>query len=709
MSPREALGSIALALAPAHANDPPPLWLRPAQVEAYRRALAAVRRHGGALLAEPVGTGKTWIALAVARAEGGHAACVVPAALRDQWLAAARGAGAEVSLTTHEQWSRGPRELGPGLVIVDESHRFRSRGIRRTANLAPALVERHGLLLSATPVVNRLDDLAHQLLLFVRDDVLAPSGTPSLTRTLGRGDVPHALSEVIVSGSGTGAGRPEATTRTIPGSRWDGPALTSLISATGRLRLSPAGPVRRLLRGVFLTALASSPLAFRTALDRYRLLLLQRRDAVAAGRRPARAALRRLLAEDLGQTVLWEILETGDGADDLVLEDLPRLEALIGRARALEEADPKLGSLRALLEDGTRTVVFTTSRATVDHLRRGLRPSSRIAWCSGSGAGIGPTRLPRRYVLRWFRPSRQPLSALGPSVLIATDVAAEGLDLQRAARVIHYDLPWTPMRLEQRAGRVQRLGALHDAVEIVRFGLPAVLERRLRLAVTLARKAVLPARIGLGPEPHPAWTWRAEIARRLGDRSSTAGAAAVRCDGLRLLAGFELLAGGAGGRVISAQAVVQDGTGRWRGDPASLDQAFGAVEAGAERARVDQRTLARAREALDRWLGPLVREVAGCMWGMRPVEPSARAALHRVQRLAARAARERDRGALARAEHGLAFLRRGHTTGEQILAARLAELGDSALLEQLERLPPAVELPPPVRVRVTGMVLFVNR
>jgi hypothetical protein len=62
-----------------------------------------------------------------------------------------------------------------------------------------------------------------------------------------------------------------------------------------------------------------------------------------------------------------------------------------------------------------------------------------------------------------------------------TDVAAEGLDLQRAARVVHYDLPWTPMRIEQREGRSVRYGSHYDRVEVVRFGVPAVLERSLRL------------------------------------------------------------------------------------------------------------------------------------------------------------------------------------------------------------------------------------
>ena len=104
-----------------------------------------------------------------------------------------------------------------------------------------------------------------------------------------------------------------------------------------------------------------------------------------------------------------------------------------------------------------------------------------IAWCTGERAGVGPSPVPRSVVLGWFRegpgaPESRPSSVRH---LLVTDVAAEGLDLQRAARVVHYDLPWTPMRLEQREGRAVRLGSHHPTVDIVRFAPPPPLERAL--------------------------------------------------------------------------------------------------------------------------------------------------------------------------------------------------------------------------------------
>jgi len=51
-------------------------------------------------------------------------------------------------------------------------------------------------------------------------------------------------------------------------------------------------------------------------------------------------------------------------------------------------------------------------------------------------------------------------------LLLGTDAASEGLNLQRMARLINLDLPWNPTRLEQRKGRIQRIGQIHDTVEI---------------------------------------------------------------------------------------------------------------------------------------------------------------------------------------------------------------------------------------------------
>ncbi len=82
----------------------------------------------------------------------------------------------------------------------------------------------------------------------------------------------------------------------------------------------------------------------------------------------------------------------------------------------------------------------------------GRRADARVAFVHG---GTGPDT--RQRAVDGFN------TPLYPEVLIATPVLAEGLDLHRfCRRVIHHDLPWNPAKLEQRTGRVDRVGSLAE-------------------------------------------------------------------------------------------------------------------------------------------------------------------------------------------------------------------------------------------------------
>src|SRR5262245_14909216 len=171
-TPDQVAAGVAHTLGFESAPASPPAWLRPAQVPSFRRVLAALHRHGGALLADPVGSGKTFVALAVARAltTGRRpTACLVPAALIDQWRATADTVGVPIVLGSHEAASRGRLpDRDRGLVLIDEAHRFRHPQTRRYRRVAPWLVGRRVMLMRGKPVVNRLEDKQNLLLLDAR-------------------------------------------------------------------------------------------------------------------------------------------------------------------------------------------------------------------------------------------------------------------------------------------------------------------------------------------------------------------------------------------------------------------------------------------------------------------------------------------------------------------------------------------------------------
>jgi superfamily II DNA or RNA helicase len=698
--------SIARSLVPAQDSCPAPQWLLPEQRLSFQMTLAAVRRYRGVLLADPVGSGKTYIALAVAAAlnERRSTAILVPATLVEQWTETARRLQLPVELCSHQQASLGRLPShSRDLVIIDESHHFRNRSTKRYHNVAAWLVGRPALLVTATPIVNRLSDLASQLLLTIRDNALTMEGIPSLRDLLESGPAHPALGHVVVENDGAADLRP----RKIMGVRVPVAAETATslesLALIGRLHLSSSATVASLIRGVLLRAASSSPGAFVGFLERYRTLLLHARDAVHAGQTPDRTRLRRFTAELGDQLVWWELLPGGSESSELDLSDLDTLTDVIPAARAhLEAQDPKLDRLHTLLLDRRPTLVFTASRDTVRYIRQRL-PRICLAWCTGEQAGIGSARLPREIVLRSFRDGAQSHGP-GPQHLIVTDLAAEGLDLQRAARVVHYDLPWTPMKLEQREGRSVRLGSRHPEVEVLRFDPHPELDRYMRLGAALTRKAKLPAAAGLGATGRHIWRWRMEVAREFGSSSAAAGVACVSSNARGVLVGISLHQGSTSPSCLSAIAGWLRPNGTWTEDSDLIVERLRLAMG----SQVNKASSDESRMYLE-LLTPLLRKRLALARGGRWISPhptaASRAVALRLSQLIGQAARLRDDHRLAELEQAMWFVGGGHTSGEEMLLERLSGASDDELASTLGQ-----TLPQPdwdgVDVRLTGFIVF---
>ena len=179
-----------------------------------------------------------------------------------------------------------------------------------------------------------------------------------------------------------------------------------------------------------------------------------------------------------------------DVPDDEAMDEMPdadEIAELEQRALAAEEAhnierlldgidrlppDSKLDSLRGVLgelrEAGfAQTMVFTQFTDTMDSLREALHGGAgpRLMCFSGRGGEI-PTAdgdwrmISRDEAKRRFRDGEA-------DILLCTDAAAEGLNFQFCGALVNYDMPWNPMRVEQRIGRIDRLGQVHPVIRIV--------------------------------------------------------------------------------------------------------------------------------------------------------------------------------------------------------------------------------------------------
>lgn len=492
--------------------------LRPHQRAAVSQLLRMIERHRGALLADDVGLGKTFVALAIAGRT--PPACVVgPAAVRDHWLTSAARAGVPIVFVSVESLSRGGGpESDVAFVIIDEAHHLRNAATRRFHAASALCRDARVLLLSATPIQNRLDDLRVVLSLFLGAHAFALD-LPELTRHVLR----RAAGDVAAAG--------DAVLPRVEPPRWL-PRVNDVDCLDALLALPPPVPPWDGGDGGVLVTLtlvrqwASSRAALAGALRRRLARGLAMLDVLGAGRVPSRAELQGwCYADGSQQLFLAGLLDAcNDGAERLrepVARHVSAVRALI--AALARTPDPDLERARILGElararHGDRVVAFSEYAETVGALFRLLVPTGRVAMLSHRGGRIASGPISRRELLDRFAAGAA--RRLAPrdriDLLLTTDALSEGVNLSDANVVVHLDLSWNPARLEQRVGRVRRLGSERSSVAVHLFAPPApsekllAAERRLRVKRAVAGRAlgvagsILPGPFALDPSPAPA-------------------------------------------------------------------------------------------------------------------------------------------------------------------------------------------------------------
>ena len=155
----------------------------------------------------------------------------------------------------------------------------------------------------------------------------------------------------------------------------------------------------------------------------------------------------------------FEFSGTGAGA----LEELA--QNLLQMAESLPEEDPKFDQMMTVIREkqtatNNKIIIFSTFRFTLGYLKKKLlKAGFRVDQVDGSVKDAVRQDLRARFEL----PKTDP-EAL--DILLFTEVGSEGLDYQFCDMMINYDLPWNPMRIEQRIGRIDRRGQKSEAVNI---------------------------------------------------------------------------------------------------------------------------------------------------------------------------------------------------------------------------------------------------
>ena len=473
--------------------------LRPHQHDALRRLRAAIAEFGGALLADEVGLGKTYVALALAR-DAERPLVLAPAALRGVWEEAMRRTGVRAELRTLEAAGRAPpatadERHAPDLVVVDEAHHLRNPATRRWRHVTKLAERARVLLLSATPVHNRRADLDALLALFLGARAAALDEA-ALARCIVRRDAGALPASARPPRVRPPVWLPLATPDDVAG---------HLLALPPPLPPVDGGEAGGLVAHALLRLWSSSVGALRAGLRRRLARAEALESALAAGHHPSGAELRAwVVADDAVQLAFPELLAADASAGPMLAavrahrDGVRRLLAGLDDAADVERA-ARLRELRRR-HPGERIVAFSCFADTVAALHRLLRADGGLCALTGDGARVAGGTLTRVEALRRFAPrahgAAEPPPAERITMLLSTDVLSEGIGLQDASVVVHLDLPWTPARLAQRVGRVARLGSTHPEVSVYALAPPAgaaallAVERRLHAKRRTAGRTV---------------------------------------------------------------------------------------------------------------------------------------------------------------------------------------------------------------------------
>ena len=465
--------------------------LAPHQVDAASRVMALLARFGGAVLADATGLGKTFVAIAVARLHP-LTLIVAPAALRGMWHESLGRAEVFARVESYESMSRGWRNAQPpGLLVLDEAHHARNPGTRRYAVLADLAWGARVLLLTATPVHNRRRDLRALIALFLgsRADRMTDD---------------ELLQIIVRRNSGAAGGRMPVVRRPqwlkVPS---DPETLRTITALPPAVSASDGAPAHALLVLGLIRAWSSSEAALRETLRRRLRRAASLEAALESGHLPDRRELAAWpVIDDAIQLGFPELLLRKAERDvdierirGTLQEHVEGVRAIVRsldrRAGVADEA--RAAALGSLIQHHSPVpiVAFSQFADTARMTFRRCVHRGGAALVTGRGARIASGPVSVEEIVRALDNghARATSAAMPLSLLVATDVLSEGLSLRRAGVLVHLDLPWTMARLEQRVGRLRRLGSDHRTIGVYAIGPPVSARELMPVLRALQRKA----------------------------------------------------------------------------------------------------------------------------------------------------------------------------------------------------------------------------
>jgi len=383
------------------------------------------------------------------------------------------------------------KAVGWNLVVIDEAHKLRNayrQSNKMGQNIRWALEDCRKILLTATPLQNSLLEL-YGLSTILDEHIF--------------GDLPSFRTQYLNAGSNLNELRERLRAICIRTLRRQ---VVEYIQFTERRAITmPFQPTeqehklyeaisgflqrentyalpyqqRHLTTLIVRKLLASSSQAVAATLEVMRDRLIALRDDLPP---PSSLAERIIEDEEIEEEILDEILD-GNGEQEATHEQPAETMPPVDRKKLkaeIEELDTYIRWARSIGVD--TKIVFTESRRTQEYLKDFLESNGyagRVVTFNGTNRDPESTQIYQRWIETNAEAGR--VSGSRPvdvrtaiiehfrdhaSIMVATEAAAEGINLQFCSLVVNFDLPWNPQRIEQRIGRCHRYGQKHDVVVI---------------------------------------------------------------------------------------------------------------------------------------------------------------------------------------------------------------------------------------------------
>ena len=522
------------------------------QKAAIRQAIHYLNRYNGVFVSDVVGFGKTFIGAGLLRQLRERALILCPSRLTKMWNDFAEKFEVDAQVLSHGMLYQGVYDEESALksfenrdvVLIDESHHFRNNNTKRYRELQPFLTGKKVILVTATPQNTSVWNIYNQIKLFHQTEENIFPVEESHLRNLfrkaeeGRFHLQELLKYILIRRTRNHIkkyyqGQDELEIqfpkreletvtydineiyhnlydqiiellRNLKYARYD---LWQYVKPE-KQEVEPYINLKKVIKTLqvfhkirLFKRLESSIAAFRKSISNILEIhqrfyqIIEDRGIVPAGEEIQERIYR------YDQEQLDDYLETVEqeqpyNTNDFKLHrlkadlhhDILVLKKIQDRLKTIpSDKDPKfdvlLSKVRELQRDTPKVLIFSEFADTVNYLHKRLSQElERVEFATGDVKNLGAK-------IGAFAPKADDYSGdQRIDVMVATDILSEGHNLQDCSSVINYDLHWNPVRLIQRAGRVDRIGSEAETIQIKNFLPVARVEREINIQEILRRR-----------------------------------------------------------------------------------------------------------------------------------------------------------------------------------------------------------------------------